>query len=120
MDIPQGRLAEPRRLVQAIARRLNVKVSESQLSSDTASPIYAYGLHYRGITMDVEHAEKDGDPHPYMHTTTFNPHRLQLNVRKTGFQERAPFDEVVTAARDSANQLGWPFSKGAADDNCST
>jgi hypothetical protein len=71
--------------------------------------------------MFVSTAMKDGKPDRFGNiATTFNPHRLGFNVAKTGWWQRVPFDEVVSAARGSAQQLGWPFSEAIKGGACGT
>ena len=71
--------------------------------------------------MFVGTAMKDGKPDRFGNTeTTSNPNRLDLNVAKTGLWQRVRFEDVVTAASNSAHQLGRRFSKAATGKNCAT
>jgi hypothetical protein len=71
--------------------------------------------------MFVGTAMKDGDADRYGNReVTFNPHRLGLNVVKTGQRQSVRFQDVVTAAGDAASQRGWAFSKAATGGGCST
>lgn len=121
MDIPDGRSAEAGRFVQGVADRLDFKVSEAQFPSENGPPHHVWEVYGRGVSMFVGTAMKDGEPDRYGNReTTFNPNRLGFNVAKTGWWQRVRFEDVVTAARDTASQLGWPFSKAAAGESCST
>ena len=70
--------------------------------------------------MFVATAMKGGSPDQYGNVkNTFDPNRLSFNVAKTGWWQRVGFNEVVTAAKNSADQLGWRFSKAADGEACS-
>jgi len=121
VDIPEGRSSDAGRFVQTVADRLNFKVSEAQFPSEKGPPNHVWEAYGQGVSMFVGTAMKDGKPDRFGNVeTTFNPNRLGLNVAKTGLWQRVRFEEVVTAAKDTARQFGWPFSNAAAGESCST
>ena len=121
VDIPEGRSADASRFVQIVANRLKFKVSEAQFPSEEGPPDHVWEVYGQGVSMFVGTAMKDGTPDRVGNIkTTFNPNRLGFNVAKTGLWQRIGFEEVVTAAKDAARQLGWSLSKAAAGEACST
>ena len=121
VDIPEGRSAEAGRFVQSVADRLDFKVSAAQFPSENGPPNHVWEIYGRGVSMFVGTAMKGGEPDRYRNReTTFNPNRLGFNVVKTGWWQRVRFEDVVTAARASASDFGWPFAKAAAGESCST
>jgi hypothetical protein len=121
IDIPNGRSAEASRFVQSVADRLNFKVSEAQFPSEKGPPNHTWEVYGGGVSMFVGTAMKDGKPDRFGNVeTTFDPNRLDVNVAKTGLWQRVRFEDVVRAASDAARELGWPLSKAAAGESCST
>ena len=121
VDIPEGKSADAGRYIQTVADRLKFSVSEAQFPSDEGAPHQVWEIYGKGVSMFVGTAMKDGPPDRYGNIqTTFNPNRLDLNVAKTGWWQRARFEDVLIAARDAARQFGFAFSKGNADYGCST
>jgi hypothetical protein len=121
VDIPEGRAADAGRFVQTVADRLSFKISEAEFPSEKGPPNRVWEVYGGGVSMFVGTAMKDGKPDRYGNVeTTFNPNRLGLNVAKTGWRQRVRLEDVVVAARDSALQLGWQFSKATVGESCST
>jgi hypothetical protein len=121
VDIPEGRSAEAGRFVRSVSDRLSFKVSEAQFPSENGPPSHVWEIYGRGLSVFVGTAMKDGEPDRYGNrATTFNPNRLDFHVAKSGWWQRVRFEDVVAVGRDTASQLGWPFSKAAAGKSCST
>lgn len=123
MDIPEGQSAQADQFVQTVAHRLDFKVSEAQFP-DLASggpPNHEWEVYGGGVSLFVGNALEDGTPDRFGNIPmTFNPNRLDLNVAKTGWWQRVRFDEVVTAARETARQFGWQFTKADTGKSCAT
>lgn len=121
VDIPEGKSADAGRFVQTIAERLNFKVSEARFPAEKGPPSYVWNVYGRGVSLFVGTAMKDGRTDRFGNTeTTFNPNRLDLHVAKTGMWQRVRFDEVLGAAKGTARQLGWSFTKAATGQSCAT
>jgi hypothetical protein len=121
VDIPEGRSAEAERFVQSVADRLDFKISKAQFPSEKGPPNHVWEVYGGGVSLFVGTALKDGKPDRYGNReATFNPNRLDFHVAKTGWWQRVRFEDVVATGRDSAGRLGWPFSKAAAGESCST
>ena len=121
VDIPEGRSADAGRYVQEVADRLKFSVSEAQFPSTEGAPNHVWEVYGKGVSMFVDTAMKGGPPDSYGNRRTiFNPNRLEFNVVKTGWWQRARFEDVVIAAREASRQFGFAFSKGNADHGCST
>jgi hypothetical protein len=96
-------------------------VSEAQFPSEKGPLNHVWNVYGRGVSLLVGTAMKDGPPDRFGNIeTTFNPNRLDLNVAKSGPWQRVGFDEVLIAARNTARQRGWRFTKAASGDNCAT
>jgi hypothetical protein len=64
---------------------------------------------------------QDGRPDRFGNTeTTFNPHRLGLQVYRSGLWQRVRFDEVLIVTRDTARRFGLRFTKAASGKGCAT
>ena len=88
---------------------------------DKGPPNDVWEVYGRGVSLFVGNAMKDGKPDRDGNIeTTFNPNRLDLSVAKTGLWQRIRFDEVLMAAKDTAHQFGWSFTKAAVGQNCGT
>lgn len=121
VDIPEGRSADARRFVQTVADRLDFEVSEAQFPSENGPPSHVWDVYGAGVALFIGTAMKDGKPDRFGNTeTTFNPNRLDLHVAKTGLWQRVTFDDVLTAAKGTARQLGWSFTQAAPGESCAT
>lgn len=121
MDIPADGSIDAELFVQSVANRLGFEVSAAQFPSDAGPPSRVWEIYGRGVSMFVPTAMKQGEPDLYGNrSNTFNPNRLNFNVVKTGWLQRADFEEVVEAAQGSAVDLGWPISEAPAGESCST
>jgi hypothetical protein len=121
VDIPEGRSAEASRFVQTIADRLRFKVSEAQFPSEKGPPNHVWEVYGGGVSLFVGTAMKDGKPDRFGNIeTTFNPSRLDLSVAKTGLWQSVRFDDVLTAAKGTARQSGWSFTKAETGKSCGT
>jgi len=107
-----------------IAQRLKFEVSAAEFPGikDQGPANQMWEVYGRGVSIFVGRALKDGkDADRYGNvSTTFNRNRLDIHVVKTSMWQRISFDDVLTATRNTARELGWQFSKAQSGKSCAT
>ena len=121
IDLPDGREGDAEALVDAIAARLEFKVSKGQFASEKGPPDEIWEIYGGGVSLFIATQMHSGKPDRLGNReTVFNPNRLGFNVAKTGWRQRVRFDTVVSAAISAANQLKLTVTKAEPDEGCST
>lgn len=127
LDVPSGKPADVRRVVDAAAKRLRFKVTEATFPFEPAE-WFAGGVHHAlqaygdGVSLLVLTATASSEPlDKFENTITrFNPKRYSLQVVKTGWWQRISFAEVLGVFAAEARSAGMAWSKAPEDQSCST